>query len=235
MLFIGPPFGNYIDLPHSVSIMGSFTLEKRNGLLLQILKTLRYSPTYGGWTNKIGLRNKGIDWAIKNHNPHKIYSVAILHENEIPLLVEKIPKNMNIELNVSCPNAEKSMVKIGLQKFIDPNRKYCIVKVSPTTDTKTIDTFYNQGFRQFHCCNTLPIKTGGLSGTTLIPYTTKLVEYIHNKYPDCEIIAGGGVQNYETFKYYSNLGAKHIAVSTIIFNPFKFCALYYNYIQNNKP
>lgn len=33
---------------------------------------------------KIGLRNKGIDWAIKNHNPHKIYSVAILHENEIP-------------------------------------------------------------------------------------------------------------------------------------------------------
>jgi hypothetical protein len=29
---------------------------------MQILKTLRYSFVHSGWVNKIGLRNKGIDW-----------------------------------------------------------------------------------------------------------------------------------------------------------------------------
>ena len=55
---------------------------------------------------------------------------------------------MNIELNVSCPNAEKSMIQNNLQKFINEKRKYCIIKLSPTTDEKLIDSFYKQGFRQ---------------------------------------------------------------------------------------
>ena len=66
MLFISPPFGNYINLPFTTSIHGSFTNEPRDGLLKQILKTLRYSFENKGWINKIGLRNKGIDWALKN-------------------------------------------------------------------------------------------------------------------------------------------------------------------------
>lgn len=231
MLFIGPPFGNYIELPKTKSILGSFTLEKRDGLFLQIVKTLRYSFAYGGWVNKIGLRNKGIDWAIQHHDPEKIYSIAILHENEIPKLVDKIPKHMNIELNVSCPNAEKSMVSIGLSQFLNKERKYCIIKLSPKVELNNIDSFYQQGFRQFHCSNTIPIKEGGLSGTSLIPYTSKLVKYIHNKYPDCEIIAGGGVQDYKTFQYYKSLGASHICASTVFFHPFKVAKLYYQYMS----
>ena len=61
MLFISPPFGNYIQLPNTMSIKGSYTLEPRPGLILQILKTLRlvkYNDTYS-WINKIGLRNPG--------------------------------------------------------------------------------------------------------------------------------------------------------------------------------
>ena len=67
MLIIGPPFGNYLNLPNTISIKRSYTLEKRDGLFLQILKTLRYSFEKKGWINKIGLRNKGIDWAVKNY------------------------------------------------------------------------------------------------------------------------------------------------------------------------
>ena len=66
MFFISPPFGNYINLPHTTSIKGSYALEPRSGLLPQILKTLRYSFQHNGWINKIGLRNPGIDYAIKN-------------------------------------------------------------------------------------------------------------------------------------------------------------------------
>ena len=31
MLFISPPFGNYIDLNNTISIRGSFTLNERKG------------------------------------------------------------------------------------------------------------------------------------------------------------------------------------------------------------
>ena len=53
MLFISPPFGNYINLPNSVSVKGSFTLEPREGLFMQIIKTLRYSFKNQGWVNAI--------------------------------------------------------------------------------------------------------------------------------------------------------------------------------------
>ena len=80
MLFILPPFGNYINLSNTKSIKGSFTLHSINGLLLQILKILRYDFTNHGWINKIGLRNKGINWAIKKykHDKESIVSIAIM-------------------------------------------------------------------------------------------------------------------------------------------------------------
>lgn len=232
MLFISPPFGNYINLPFTTSIKGSYTLERRDGLLFQIFKTLRYSNYYGGWINKIGLRNKGIDSVINNYDNKNVYSIAILNKSEIPTLVERIPHNMNIEINVSCPNAEKEMIQEGLSNFINKDRKYCIIKLSPTSDVKLIDSFYKQGFRQFHCSNTLPIKEGGLSGEKLIPYSSKLVNYIHKTYPDCMVIAGGGIQNYQSLLNYKNVGANHYSISTIFFNPYKFAKLYYNYINN---
>ena len=50
MLFISPPFGNYLNLPYTTSIKGSFTYEPRSGLFVQILKTFRYS-----FEKKVGL------------------------------------------------------------------------------------------------------------------------------------------------------------------------------------
>lgn len=230
MLFISPPFGNYVSLPHTTSIAGSFTNEPRGGLFFQILKTLRYSFEHGGWINKIGLRNKGIDWALAHVPKDHILSVAILEKDDIPKLLGKIPDDRNIELNVSCPNAEKEMVSDGLKGFLSPRREWCIVKLSPKSTQKDIDEFYQAGFRQFHCSNTLPIRgRGGLSGPALIPYTQEKVRYISSTYPDCEIIAGGGIQTMHDYKNYICQGAHHGSISTLCFHPLKFVAFYYDW------
>ena len=239
MIFIGPPFGNYISLPNTISIRGSYTLEPRPGLLKQIFKTLHYSCQHQGWINKIGLRNPGIDYAIeqwketndsnKQQEKTVIYSIAILDKNEVPILVKKIPTSMDIELNVSCPNAEKHMVTEGLGRFICSDRTWCIIKLSPKADKELIDGFYREGFRQFHCSNTLPTKKGGLSGPTLRPYTNNLVTYIKKKYPDTLVIAGGGIQSMEDIENYRKVGADHFAMSTVFFNPFKTFGLFYDF------
>ena len=230
MLFISPPFGNYINLPHTISIKGSFTLEKRDGLFLQILKTLRYSYVYKGWINKIGLRNKGIDSIVNNYDKNSIYSIAILNKNEIKKIQEKIPNDMNIEINISCPNVEKEN-DFDLKDFLNIKRNWCIIKLSPTVDHKLIDKYYKQGFRQFHCSNTIPIKEGGLSGNSIIPYNNKLVKHIKEHYKDSIIICGGGIQTINDLDNYRKIGASHFSVSTLLFNPIKFLIFYSKYIN----
>lgn len=233
MIFISPPFGNYIQTNNTVSIKGSFTLEPRSGLFMQIIKTLRYSFEQNGWVNKIGLRNKGIDWAINDFKKDSscIYSIALFNEKEIDKIVEKIPENMNIEINVSCPNVEKSVVNDGLYKFLNKKRQWCVIKLSPKTPTSLIDSYYKQGFRQFHCCNTVPISQGGLSGKSIQPYSFKMISYIKNKYPNTEVIGGGGIQNSQDIINYKNVGCNHFSISTLLFHPFKFMKFYFNHIH----
>ena len=232
MFFISPPFGNYINLPNTIQIKGSYTLEPREGLIYQILKTLRYSYTYNGWVNKIGLRNKGLDYAVENYNKKNVYSIAILNKEEIPKILNKLPEDMNIELNISCPNAEKKMINSGLQDFLNNKRTWCIIKLSPKTEMDLVDNYYKQGFRQFHCSNTIPIKEGGLSGQSLIPYNNKLIKNIKSKYKDVEVISGGGIRQWNDVINYRSLGASHFSVSTLCFNPFRLSILYYDYLNN---
>lgn len=230
MIFISPPFGNYIDIKNFKSIRGSFTLEKRDGLFLQVIKTLRYSFKNEGWVNKIGLRNPGIDYAIKKYkNTDDIISVAILEKKEIPILLEKIPSNMNLELNVSCPNLNKNLVSSNLHNFLNNEREWCIIKLSPLVDRKLIDSYYKQGFRQFHCSNTLPVEGGGQSGHILKKYNKDTIGYIKDKYPDTLIIGGGGIREINDLFYYKNLGASHYSISTLFFNPFSTFNFYLDY------
>lgn len=230
MLFISPPFGNYLNIPNTIPIKGSFTLEPRPGLFLQICKTLRYSFIYKGWTNKIGLRNKGIDYAIQNWKKGSIVSVAILDQKEIPKLNEKIPADMDIELNVSCPNVNHLENK-GIGVFLNDKREWCIVKLSPFSEIELIDNYYSIGFRQFHCSNTIPVKEGGLSGRSLVPINIGLIKQIKQKYPETIIIAGGGIQDLKTLKKYENAGADHFSVSTLFFNPYK-CYRFFSAYNN---
>lgn len=229
MLFIGPPFGNYIELDKAISIKGSFTVEPRDGLLWQIASTLRYSFDYCGWVNKIGLRNKGLDWAIANHDNKHVCSIAIMNENEIDPILKKIPRDMNIEINLGCPNVKKVRLNEGLENFLNKDRKWCILKLSPTIDTALIDSYYNKGFRQFHCSNTLPVPEGGLSGPSLKPHTSRVISYIRNNYKDTEIIAGGGIRSMHDIHHYKTIGANHYAVSTLLFNPIMFGLFYFDY------
>ncbi len=234
MLFISPPFGNYIHLPNTKSIKGSYTLNKRSGLFSQVLKTLRFKLYQGEyrWINKIGLRNPGIDYGIKHYNAKTdIVSIAIMEKKEINMFLNKIPEDMNLEINVSCPNTDKHMINDGIHVFLNPKREWCIVKLSPTIDKSLIDNYYKQGFRQFHCSNTLPSEFGGVSGKILIPYTNSLIQYIRNKYDDTIIIAGGGIYDYKTLNIYKELGANHFSVSTLFFNPFKTAFFFYNYLK----
>jgi len=231
MIFISPPFGNYIHLPNTIPIRGSFTLNERPGKWGQILKTLRYIPHLNGWVNKIGLRNPGIDYAIKTYRKGQIISIAIMDQKEIKPIVDKIPDDMDIELNVSCPNTDKHMINKGLKVFLNKKRDWCIIKLPPINYQEDFDRYYNEGFRQFHLSNTLPTKYGGLSGPLLKPYTQKNIQYIRKFYPKCIIIAGGGIRSIKDIDEYKNSGANHFSVSTLFFNPFKtfsfFSSIYF--------
>ena len=225
-LFISPPFGNYIRIPGSKSIKGSFTLNPRAGLVLQIVKTLRFSFEDNGWINKIGLRNKGLEYGIKNYNHNTdILSIAIMNEFEIKPILNMLPKKANIELNVSCPNVEKELNDNNIKEFLNPQRDWCAIKISPLTTKETIDKYYKLGFRQYHCCNTLPVKNGGLSGPSLIPYVCKQIDTIKT-YPNTTIVGGGGIQNMETVNKYKKLGATYFSLSSIFFHPI-LCAKFF--------
>ena len=199
---------------------------------MQVLKTLRYDFYYHGWVNKIGLRNKGVDYGLKNLKDNEILSIAILDKKEIPMFLKKIPDKTNIEINISCPNAEKKMVCEGIEKFLNNKRKWCIIKLSPLCKIDLIDNYYKLGFRQFHCSNTLPIKNGGLSGKSLIPYNKILIDYISTNYKETVIIAGGGIKNWDIIQKYKSFGAHHFSFSTVTFCPYLFLKLYYNLIIN---
>ena len=49
MIFISPPFGNYISLPYCKSIKGSYTNDSRPGLIKQIYNTLYFDYVLDGY------------------------------------------------------------------------------------------------------------------------------------------------------------------------------------------
>ena len=230
MLFISPQFGNYLNLPYTKSIIGSVTVNERPGLYSQIYNTLYYSYGENGWVNKIGLRNIGLPATLQTQSFHnKILSLAILHPDDIEKMERMVPKDQDIELNISCPNVPGEETSGDFSRFLNPKRKWCSVKLSPLVKLKTIEQLYGQGFRQFHCSNTLPVINGGLSGKSLIPYTYRTISQL-KQYPDVEIIAGGGITSREIAELYLNHGAHHLSVSSVLFNPWNFMSLYVQWL-----
>ena len=82
-------------------------------------------------------------------------------------------------------------------------------------------TLLNFKFKQIHACNTLPVEKGGLSGKELIPYTEKFIKHIKHHFPQVEVIAGGGIDSLEDIQNYANIGADHVSLGTVCFNPLK--------------
>ena len=108
MIFISAPFGNFLQFDDAISVTGTFTLKPRSGRFKQIVKTLRYVPTKSGWAwrNALGLRNPGIVEGLTKHKSHNVLSIASLENDDWQKLYNLIPKNTNVELNISCPNVD---------------------------------------------------------------------------------------------------------------------------------
>jgi len=233
--FISPPFGEYISTSYTTSIRGSFTLYPRYGLFLRVIQTLRYSFKYRGWVNDIGLRNKGIDYALQTYKNGEVISIAILEKSDISEFRKKIPSYVDLEINISYPNIEGKSEDIGreLSSFLNEKRKWCILKVSPITPLSEIAEYYDRGFRQFHLSNSYPLKeleegatSGGVSGRIVKVNNSLNILMLRNQFPDVEIIGGGGIRGKGDIEWYHSLGANHFSFSSIHFSPFSAFLLY---------
>ena len=224
-IYIAAPFGNYIRTKNTRSVIGTFTLERRPGLIKQLIKTLRYRN--GVWYNALGLRNPGIINGFKYYRPsrNEVISLAAIEPGDWEKLAEIVPEHIDVELNLSCPNIEHFQdYSKGAEVFLNNNRKV-IAKLSPLVKYTDIEDLYSRGFRVFHACNTLPTENGGMSGKGLRIYVEQTLDFITRIGADCEIIAGGGIETLEDMdNYYAN-GATSVSLGTICFNPLKLYKL----------
>ena len=122
---------------------------------------------------------------------------------------------------MSCPNIDKHYIE-GIEDFNNESREWFIGKISPNTTFEELEKFIKVfEFKQIHACNTLPIEKGGLSGRELIPYTTKFIKHVKKNYPHIPVIAGGGIYATKDIEYYRDIGADHVSLGTVCFNPLK--------------
>ena len=225
-LYIAAPFGNYLYFNGVRSVRGSFTIEKRKGLLSQIVKTLRY--TDGAWYNKIGLRNPGIDWGIGKYKRERndVLSLAAIEPGDWEQLNDIVPSDMDVELNLSCPNIDHfNNYSRGCELFLSGDgRRKVIAKLSPLIKATQVEQLLQQGFTSFHCCNTLPTDKGGMSGKSLRVYVCQTMDFLYRYCEDpndLDIIAGGGIEDIDDISYYAYHGARSFSLGTVCFNPVK--------------
>ena len=201
------------------SVMGTYTLQPRPGLLKQILKTLRYSFHYNGWTNKLGLRNPGIETAINKYyqNPsRRIISLYGFNKGEWETLA-KYTRGMKQELNISCPNVENKFHNTGCPVELFPD---AILKMSPLTTEEEIVMYMERGVRRWHFSNTLPVSQGGLSGKTLMQYNRKLIKFTLSEDKRAKVIGGGGVTSMSDVRFYKDLGCIGVSLGSVCMLPF---------------
>ena len=221
MLYISPPFGNYIHRKGATSIRGTFTYNRRWGLMWNTLRSLR--TVEGGWINQIGFRNKGLK-NVSKFNSKSVYSIAAL-DNSWNKLFGLLPSDAKVELNAGCPNVGAYTLKrCNIRPFVE-NHDSVIVKVSPYVTRQFLDECQDVGVKTVHLCNTIPSPKGGISGKQLKNLCLPLVESVANTY-SMDIIAGGGIYSAQDVVDYANAGANHFSVSTLfITNPWQISAV----------
>lgn len=213
---ISPPFGNYLHHKGCTRVLGSFTWERRPGLLRHSLRSIR--RVEGGWINQVGLRNRGIRNVTLDDD--YIYSLVGLEKGDWEQMLSFMPPGMTLELNLGCPNVhEYSIPRRALRAFCQ--RHTIIAKLSPTGMVDDIAAMaMNAGADWLHCSNTLPTVTGGISGRQLFDINLPLVERFAKKYPG-RIIAGGGIYSPKELTAYQQAGATHFSLSTVWFTPWR--------------
>ena len=225
---VSAPFGNYVQPAGTTPTMGTFTLARRRGRVGAILRTVRPYPKLGAWVNRIGLRNPGISWlegkAARGYGlADKLVSVHGFNEEEWAELVDRgaALKPLGLELNMSCPNVAHQAPPAGLFAHAAACGVPVVVKLPPLRFRPMLDAAVAAGLRAFHCCNTLPVKGGGMSGRPLKPLALEVIEKLR-ALPGGEaltIIGGGGIQEADDLDEYAAVGADHFALGTVLMSP----------------
>jgi dihydroorotate dehydrogenase len=230
-LYIAPPASHYVRPRGAVPVLGSYTLHRRPGRFGQVLRTVR--PVPGGWVNAIGLRNPGV--AALRYRPDVVCSLAAVDDGDWERLFEFFQSPQHVmrwptyrfELNFSCPNVEERGPPTDT---ILSNFRYAghiSVKLPPdiARAEPLVERALAAGIRLIHLSNTLPSPIGGISGAALFRVNLPIVAYFARKYPEAEIIAGGGIRGRAEVAAYRDAGARHLSVSTALFNPLRAAKL----------
>lgn len=227
-IVISPPFGNYVCPKDATRIRGSFTIERRKGIIRQAVKTIR--PIKSGWVNKMGLRNCGIKYGMLRGDPEKdIYSLAIVSSpDEWDLFLEMVPEHFMVEVNVGCPNVAEHEIKSHQLTAFAKKYKLATLKVPGVYEKAWdyIEMGYEEGFRYFHICNTIPVARGGESGAKVQTMSLPLITATKATYgDDVTVIGGGGIYAPEDVRRYRDHGADIFSLASIWFTPWRVPAV----------
>jgi len=236
-LVISAPFGNYVQPPGTTPTLGTFTRLRRTGRLWRILRTVRYYRRLDAWVNKIGLRNPGIDWfadacrAGRIDPADKLVSIHGFTNDDWSYLLEKTAAvdPLAIELNISCPNVGELAWPEDLFQHAVATQTPVVVKLPPINYERALADALHAGVRLFHCCNTLPVAGGGMSGKPLRPLVLNAIERVRTEeaarrsrgelHGPITIIAGGGVSSTDDVDRYLDARADRVAIGSSLMHP----------------
>jgi dihydroorotate dehydrogenase len=232
-VIIGAPFGNWriFRFRDTTPTIGSYTWENRGGIptqLWRVVKTVRYSPSTQTWVNKLSLPNRGICTLRHADVKDRILNIYGFDAEEWRYLVD-FANDLQpeaLEFNLSCPNAGHpvyiSEVIPAIRRAVDYGINV-IVKLPPVRWMLYANYCYHLGVRRFHCCNTIPVPRGGLSGKALIPFVLWAITELRDTWAyDIDITAGGGITCLADVNNYIKRGADRVAIASMLFNPFNW-------------
>jgi dihydroorotate dehydrogenase len=228
-LIVSAPFGNYIQPGGATPTLGTFTASPRPGRWWRTLKTVRYYPRLRAWVNRIGLRNPGIDWLRQRvldgriDPADKIISVHGFDQLQWQSLLQQASdlEPAAIELNMSCPNVGEVDWPNDLFERAAALATPIVVKLPPIHYELMVDQARAAGLTTFHCCNTLPVPAGGISGAPLKPLSLRCIRFLRAS-PQGDrltLIGGGGIYTLADIDDYASAGADHVALGTKVMNP----------------
>ncbi len=228
-LIVSAPFGNYVQPAGTTPTLGTFTAAARPGRVWRIIKTVRYYRRVGAWVNRIGLRNPGVDWLVAKADAGKIdvadklVSVHGFAADDWRALIDKTAalKPLGIELNMSCPNVGQIDWPDDLFTHAAACGAPVVVKLPPVNYELIVEQAIGAGLSTFHCCNTLPVPAGGMSGKPLLPVALQCIRDLRRR-PGGEalhLIGGGGITAPADLDAYADAGADRFAVGTKVMHP----------------
>jgi len=235
-LVISAPFGNYVQPAGATATLGTFTALPRPGRVLRIIKTVRRYRRLGAWVNRIGLRNPGIEWLARRVRAgrvdpaDKLISIHGFDESEWTTLLDEAVglKPLGVELNMSCPNVGEvdwpPMLFAEAAAKCEAAGAVVVVKLPPIRYELIVEQALAGGIAAFHCCNTLPVPGGGMSGRPLKPLSLHCIGRLRadlagDRAGALTIIGGGGIAGCDDIDDYADAGATRFALGTKVMHP----------------